>query len=193
MAKYYIADLHMGHENVIRFDNRPFSSVEEMDAEIIKRWNGVVTPGDTVYVLGDFIWRKGGDWKGTLSKLNGQIILIKGNHDPKQFSPEIRKLLAGVYEYHEVKDDGRHLTLCHYPILFYNKSYSDQSYMLCGHVHVTGENDLLQKYTKEVSEKYDGQRYVNRGHIINVGCMMPWMDYTPRTLDQILAGCGIVK
>ena len=185
MAKFYIADLHIGHENVIRFDNRPFKTVDEMNAEITRRWNQVVGRGDTVYVLGDFIWKKSRGWGDIVPKLNGQIILIRGNHDPKRFPPEIRKMLSGVYDYHELKDNGRKVILCHYPILFYNKCYRDNVYMLCGHVHATGENDLLEKYTADIKSQH-GCCGASHGQIINVGCMMPWMDYTPKTLDQIL-------
>ena len=50
VANYYIADLHLGHENVIRFDNRPFADLEEMHRTIIDNWNRTVTAGDTVYI-----------------------------------------------------------------------------------------------------------------------------------------------
>ena len=52
---FFTGDLHFGHENVIAFDDRPFKSVEEMDAELIKRWNAKVGKDDFVYVLGDMI------------------------------------------------------------------------------------------------------------------------------------------
>lgn len=52
---FFTSDLHFGHANVIRFDNRPFATVEEMDAELIRRWNDKVAKGDLVYVLGDMI------------------------------------------------------------------------------------------------------------------------------------------
>ena len=54
---FFTSDLHFGHENVLRFDNRPFASVEEMDAELVRRWNEKVGKGDLVYVLGDLICR----------------------------------------------------------------------------------------------------------------------------------------
>ena len=46
---FFTGDLHFGHENVIAFDDRPFKSVEEMDAELIKRWNAKVGKDDLVY------------------------------------------------------------------------------------------------------------------------------------------------
>ena len=52
---FFTSDLHFGHTNVITLDKRPFSSVEEMDEELIKRWNKKVGKGDLVYVLGDMI------------------------------------------------------------------------------------------------------------------------------------------
>ena len=78
MAKvFFTADTHFGHENVIRFDNRPFNSVEDMDREMIKRWNNKVDKGDIVYVLGDMIWKSmTNDAEHLIKSLNGQIILI---------------------------------------------------------------------------------------------------------------------
>lgn len=51
---FYIADLHLQHSNVIKFDKRPFTNVEEMDDALISNWNAVVDKGDHVYHLGDF-------------------------------------------------------------------------------------------------------------------------------------------
>ena len=56
VRKLYISDCHFGHKNVITFDKRPFETVEEMDAYIIKQWNSVVSNQDDVYILGDFSW-----------------------------------------------------------------------------------------------------------------------------------------
>ena len=52
---YYISDLHIGHENILRFDNRPFADVNEMNNKLIENWNARVCSDDTVYILGDFI------------------------------------------------------------------------------------------------------------------------------------------
>ena len=57
MRIFFTSDLHFGHENVLKFDDRPFETVEEMDEELIRRWNNKVDKGDLVYVLGDLIWK----------------------------------------------------------------------------------------------------------------------------------------
>lgn len=77
---YYTADPHLGHENVIKFSNRPFAGVEEMDKTIIANWRAVVQPGDDIYVLGDLIF-KSADPEKYLKQLTGKIHLIRGNHN----------------------------------------------------------------------------------------------------------------
>ncbi len=76
---YFIADTHFSEENIILYENRPFKTVQEMDREIVMRWNNTVKYNDIVYVLGDF--GATGNEKAVLSHLNGGKFLIKGNHD----------------------------------------------------------------------------------------------------------------
>lgn len=85
MKTYFIADTHFGHTNIIKYCNRPFSNVEEMNEELIKYWNSVVNEDDIVYHLGDFAF-KNGDITNLVSKLNGKIYLIRGNHDDKSIN-----------------------------------------------------------------------------------------------------------
>lgn len=183
----YISDTHFGHQNILRFDSRPFSTVEEMEEEIVRRWNAAVNPEDTVYILGDFCWGKEDEWLRILDRLKGGKVLIAGNHDLKSMSSQLRRKFQDVKDYKEITDDGRHVIMCHYPILLYKGSYNPNGYMLCGHVHVTRENDFLEKWTDELRSSRQDTIH-SCGNIINVGCMMPWMDYTPRTLDEIIAG-----
>lgn len=99
----FTSDLHFGHENVINFDDRPFSTVDEMDTELIRRWNNKVNPGDLVYVLGDMIWKtKNDDAPGLIKSLNGQIILIKGNHDRFLHNAKAKNALSGVKDYDDI-------------------------------------------------------------------------------------------
>ena len=76
---FVTSDNHFGHQNIIHLCNRPFYSVEEMDDTMIKNWNEIVSKNDIVINCGDFAWR--GRSKEFRNKLNGIIILIRGNHD----------------------------------------------------------------------------------------------------------------
>ena len=78
---YLIADTHFGHANIIKYCNRPFSTVDEMNTELIKRWNDTVTNSDKVFVLGDFALGSIAQIKEWGRQLNGSKILIRGNHD----------------------------------------------------------------------------------------------------------------
>lgn len=157
--QFYISDWHYGHANVIAFDNRPFKSLLEMDEALVDRWNAVVSPGDIVYVLGDMFWCKAQDAIPILRSLKGQKFLIKGNHDRCNDNKFLREFVK-VTEYLEVKDSGRTVILCH---------NSFEWNMM--------EHD---KYLME-------ELYTTPCQMFNVGAMMPWMDYTPRTLDEIIA------
>lgn len=82
MSKVFMtADLHLGHKNIMLYDNRPFSSLDAMHNYIIKQWNKTVTKADTVFVLGDVSFLDFEHTQLIISKLNGKKILIRGNHD----------------------------------------------------------------------------------------------------------------
>ena len=68
---FFTSDLHLGHENCIRLCNRPFSSIEEMDEILIENWNHKVTGKDTVYILGDLIYRSQKPPEEYLRRLRG--------------------------------------------------------------------------------------------------------------------------
>lgn len=183
MKKFYISDWHYGHENIMVFDNRPFKTLEEMNAALVERWNSVVTSSDIVYVLGDMFWCKSSEAIPILDRLNGQKFLIRGNHDRCNDGRFLKKF-AKVTEYLEVEDDGRKVVLCHYPIpCFKNHFYG--WYHLYGHVHNSFEANMME-HTKYLMQELYGHQCL----MFNVGAMMPWMDYTPRTLNQIIGGAG---
>ena len=182
---FYISDTHFGHANIIRFDERPFSSVEQMEETIVNNWNNVVTNQDDVYILGDFCWSKDeNEWLRLLNRLNGRKFLIKGNHDLKQYSQKLKNALHDIKEYKEIKDGDRSIIMCHYPILFYRSSYDDKKWMFCGHTHNRTEEELARQ---KIVRQFVDEKQMNKGHIINVGCMMDYMRYTPRTADELIA------
>ena len=183
----YISDLHFGHANIIKFDGRPFSSVDEMETTLVSNWNKAVSPNDVVYILGDFCWGKAPEWSRLVPMLAGGKVLIRGNHDLKEFPAPLRKLFHDIKDYKEITDSGRHVIMSHYPMLFHKSAYNPQVFMLCGHVHTTRENDFLNNWKRELRDTCQNPGD-NRGQIYNVGCMQPHMNYTPRTLDEIISG-----
>lgn len=184
---YYIADTHIGHANIMRLDNRPFRDVEEMNAKMIERWNARVRPEDTVYVLGDFIWGREENWLNLAPAFAGNKILIRGNHDLRQFGAATRRLFGAIADYTEIRDGGMRVVLCHYPIPFFRADFSPSAYMLYGHVHDTIEHDYVRKLRFQIKEQMK-ERGTPRGNFINAGCMMPYMDYEPKTLEEIIEG-----
>lgn len=184
---FYISDLHIGHANAIMFDNRPFADVEEMNNTIIENWNSRVKNTDTVYILGDFIWGKESEWHLFLKCLAGNKILIRGNHDPRQFSDTTKNMIQEITNLKEIKDMGKHIIMCHYPMPFFRAGFSNSSYMLYGHVHQTKEYEYIKELRKAVMANSTGYGTPS-GNFINVGAMMPYINYIPRTLEEIIAG-----
>ncbi len=118
---WYTGDTHFGHDRIREYCHRPFRTVKEMNEMLIDNWNGRVKENDAVIFLGDFCI---GDPKQYLSKLNGQITFIKGNHDDK------RSLNAKI-QYLAVKDGGKESFCVHDP-----KDYSSSYGMnLVAHNH----------------------------------------------------------
>lgn len=186
---YYISDLHLFHEAAIRFDDRPFRDLEEMHTEIVKRWNEKVNNGDTVYILGDVSMRgKNENLIALVAILKGKKVLIRGNHDDVS-DLRYRQLFQEVCDYREIRDSiagkSYELVLCHYPIFSW-KHMSRGTILLYGHTHNSPEDDYFQKCL--VGMKDNDCRHIGDSTIqaYNVGCMKPWMDYEPRSLQEII-------
>lgn len=108
IMKYFVtADTHFGHKNIIKYCNRPYQDIEEMDQALIHNWNERVKPQDIVYFLGDFCFKTSQKSNENSlqtnisdyykSKLNGDIIFIKGNHDNKNSTKTLIKSLQLEY------------------------------------------------------------------------------------------------
>ena len=177
---YFISDLHCGHKNVLTFDCRPFNTIEGHDATIIKNWNDRVADEDTVYILGDVSWHNAAKTIEIFKKLKGKKHLILGNHDGRLLkNAKLRGLFETVSDYKEVTVGDNHIVLCHYPIICYKNHYYGW-YHFYGHVHNSWEYKLLQQVIDGMNEAY-----TDAYKLYNVGCMMDYMGYTPRTFEEI--------
>ena len=128
MNIWFTSDHHFGHKNIIKYSNRPFNSIEEMDETLVNNWNQLVKKTDFVYHLGDFSF---GDFEEYEKKLNGNIIFIKGSHD-KYNTPYmlVTKPSGLLDEYGNQKT----IVLCHYAMRSWEISHY-ASWHLFGHHH----------------------------------------------------------
>ena len=203
---YYISDLHFFHKNVTgegtNFDNRPFAIMEEMHETIKENWNSRVTGADHVYILGDMCWLHNESSISLVAQLKGQKSLLVGNHDqPKD--QRYRQLFNEIVPYKELDDviDGKRygVVLSHFPIAFWNhqhkytrdgNEHKKWAIQLYGHVHNSVEEDIFREFLNGLNTKHG---IVCEAY--NVGCMMDYMGYTPRTLKEIREGWmrGVAK
>jgi calcineurin-like phosphoesterase family protein len=131
MKLWFTADTHFGHANIIKYCARPFSNVAEMDAEIIRRWNAVVDPGDTVYHLGDFCARGS---ERVRFQLNGNIIYIQGSHDQNIRGILVRDHIQIINPLVDENGTDRKIVMCHYAMRSWPLSHY-ASWHLFGHHH----------------------------------------------------------
>lgn len=175
MTTYYTSDTHFGHVNIISYCNRPFRDIHHMTEGLVRSWNEVVGPDDTVYHLGDFAMGPKTEHKKFFDRLNGYKVLIRGNHDQS-----VEKMSAmGWSEVHQNRLEtiaGLRVYMAHVPPRtldpygdrFYRAEFTSEApehdIWLCGHVH---------------------DKFLRRGNVINVGVDV-W-GFKPRTFEELLA------
>jgi calcineurin-like phosphoesterase family protein len=81
MTRFFTADLHLGHRNIIEYCSRPFPDVDEMNAALVDRWNETVGDEDEVIVLGDVAMGRISETLPLVGRLRGRKVLLAGNHD----------------------------------------------------------------------------------------------------------------
>lgn len=134
---WFCSDQHFGHKNIIKLSNRPYSSVEQMDEDLIEKHNKLVKKDEPVYLLGDACWNQSYEnYKRIFTRLNGRIFYILGNHCNKQNLIRCKKdgLLMDVRESQilNIGSDTIHLT--HYPLLEWFNFHRNGIH-LHGHTH----------------------------------------------------------
>lgn len=158
---FFTSDLHIGHQNIIKYCQRPFKDIDDMNESLIRNWNKVVRNGDLVYHIGDFSFRERGlEYE---RRLNGNIVHILGNHDKNS---KIKTLI----KYAIMKFGKKFVFVTHNPAIdFEVPEFCD--FIICGHVHekwhyrwTEGEKDSIP--------------------IINVGVDVNM--FTPIRLDKLI-------
>jgi calcineurin-like phosphoesterase family protein len=171
---YYTSDLHLGHANIIRLCNRPFSDVDEMNAELIANWNAKVTNGDTVYICGDLMFRSATDPELFLTQLKGKKHLIVGNHDGAWMKKvELPKYFKSVEKLKDFSNGKCKITLCHYPMMSF-----EGKYLIHGHIH-NNKNDTYWKLLREMENALNASVEIN--------------GYAPASFDELIANNQAVK
>lgn len=157
---FFIADLHLGHTNIIKYCDRPFKTVEQMNVELILRWNQTVNKSDIVFFLGDFGFGNAEQIIEWGRQLNGNKSIILGNHDTK--SPDV---------YHE----AGFRFISKYPILW-------NGYFILSHkpVFITESSPYFNIY----GHVHNNPSYVDFSH--NSFCVSAErVDYKPITYEEI--------
>lgn len=133
---WFTSDTHFGHENALRFCNRPWDSVEKMGHDMIAQINGCVTHNDDLYVLGDFSFKLSIDEAQAVREqiVCRKVHLIPGNHDKDWSRAEVQGTFIVEPPIHIIKAEGRKFVLCHYPILDW-PGLGHGSIHLHGHIH----------------------------------------------------------
>ena len=135
MVNWYTADLHLGHANILTICNRPFESVEQMNASYIQGLKSVVRKHDDLWILGDVSVGRSVATKSLVENLlrcvPGRKHLVKGNHDAK-WNSDLG--WHSVHDISEIRDGDTNLVLCHYPMRSWNRRHWG-ALQLFGHVH----------------------------------------------------------
>lgn len=190
MARFWTADLHLGHANIIRYSHRPFADVAAMDEGLIERWNAVVGDDDEVWVLGDVAMGTIAESLPEVGRLRGRKVLVPGNHDRcwyghgsygDQWIERYREvgfdeILQGVVT---TRLDGTEVLACHFPYegdshdadrYTEHRPVDDGRWLLHGHVH---------------------ERWRVHGHQVNVGVdVWDWRPVPEAALAAIINAGG---
>jgi calcineurin-like phosphoesterase family protein len=173
MKTFVISDTHFNHRNIIRYCNRPFVTVEQMNQQLILNWNSVVSPEDTVWHVGDFGF---GDLSSINGQLNGHVHLIQGNHDSSVTWNSFN--FASRQRWQLLELNGLRVLLTHFPVHQPDSVRSIPSrleYDVClyGHVHQT-ESGWIESHNRW---------YRN--------CSVEVLEYRPQPLLELLQSCPV--
>lgn len=133
---FFTADTHFFHKNIIKYCGRPFENVQEMNDDLIEKWNHKIPKDATVFHLGDVSMTASPKMlDDLLHRLNGTKYLVIGNHEKNALQKEyLRKHWVGIYDIAEITIENQRIFMCHYPMIVWNGSHRG-AWQLFGHVH----------------------------------------------------------
>lgn len=129
MKVFFTSDTHFDCPSVLKYRYRPFSSVREMNEEMVRQWNLMIAPNDTVYHLGDVAVTNEA-LEEYLPRLNGNKHLIMGNHDVNKDKNILKEYFTISTVPMHIRIDDMDIWICHYPLQRHEKYYT-----VCGHIH----------------------------------------------------------
>lgn len=161
---WFISDLHFSHRNILKFQKlrqevlgftlEDPDAIKKMDEYMIELWNSQISKRDRVYILGDLSFGTSEDVKKLLSKLNGNKILIRGNHDAstlglENYFSEVRELKTITFKktVFPFLEENMTCVLCHFPLFTWDRR-THGSIMVHGHCH--GSIDRINIESKEL-------------------------------------------
>ncbi|MDD6139888.1 MAG: metallophosphoesterase [Bacteroidales bacterium] len=139
---WFTSDTHFFHTKVIEYSHRPFASVEEMNEELIARWNSVVHRDGIVFHLGDFGFGNLDKWNYLLDRLKGKIFLVLGNHDVRHINEDIVSRFECVAIQMRIHVNGQKIYLNHFPFLSYSGD-NHGTWQLHGHIHTNMQDSNI--------------------------------------------------
>ncbi len=155
---WFTSDTHFGHRNIITYCRPHYGTLDEMEGDIIARWNETVKPQDLVYHLGDFAW-KAADAERVRPLLHGSIRLVVGNHDDI-----VAYAKAGLFQridmWRQFRDFG--FTASHVPMRMDQIRHG--AFNVHGHVH--GDLSGLEPFHMDVSVESTDFRPVNFDEVV---------------------------
>lgn len=166
---WFTSDTHFGHVKDFLWAPRGFNSIEEHDEAIIKNWNEVVGPDDEVYHLGDVMLNDNDHGMKCISRLNGHIHLILGNHDTegRVLLYEQCSNICEIVFAKELKIGKNYFWLCHYPTCVGNFDDNKKIWCLCGHSHTKNKYIDMDKKCYHIELDAHNNRPVELQEILN--------------------------
>ena len=157
---YFTSDIHFGHKWLLDFNKRPFEDEKHMDEFLIQNWNNTVPCDGLVFVLGDIGITDDSYISDIFMQLNGQKILIRGNHDDIYSEETLESIFSEIYDlleiqiYDTIEAKLQDIVLCHYPMFDWNNFFRG-TWQLFGHIHTRNLAEFETVKNKLFPTQYD--------------------------------------